>query len=850
MTPGRLRALAFLFLLSGAGALVAETVWLRWLRGLLGATAPAASAALLAFFAGHALGALWAARRAPRWRRPLRAWAGLEALAVLGTAAVPLLLAGGEALLALGYDALRERPVALSGLRFAIALLATLPAAVAWGASFPAVGAAVLGRGRGLGSVGAALYGVNMLGAALGAALGAFVLPERLGVDGTWLFAIALTAAAAAGAWLLARAEQPVDAHAPAQPVDVHAPVQPARAQGGGALGGGPAAVAALSGFGTLASQVVLVQALSQVLNQSVYAFGTVLVVVLLSLALGAAAAAALARRGVAPVSALGAATVATALCLAAFPAAFWALSDGLAFAGSGAPWPAYLLDALGMAALAAGPPLLAAGLVFPLAMAWAAERAPGALAARLLGTLVAANTAGAMLGALAAPYLLLPALGTWGALAAVALAYAGAAFLLPETTPARRRLRIALLAGGWAAVFVSASPLRVPLLRLAPGESASFVRSTAAGVVAVIERDGERLIRTDNHYSLGGTGEIFHQERQAHLPLLLHPGARAVVHAGSASGISAGALLAHPVEKIWLVEIVPEVARAGERFFADANRGVHTDPRVEVVLDDARNFLAHTAERFDVVIADLFVPWQAGAGALYAREHFEAVREHLSPGGLFCQWLPLYQLGAEELHVILATFLDVFPEAGLFRGDFYGRFPIVALVGWRDAHAPAGEVSAAVARLAVAGERDRWMTDPAGFWSLYAGALGPLAPSLAQTPRNSEAHPVLEYLAARHHQGGATGLARPFVGIEWQIFTDGVRAASPLGDPLYPDLEPAARAARAGGAALQMAGALWSEGRTGEAARAVSVAASLLPPHLLAEAPPDPSAADLWPDD
>ena len=63
-------------------------------------------------------------------------------------------------------------------------------------------------------------------------------------------------------------------------------------------------------------------------------------------------------------------------------------------------------------------------------------------------------------------------------------------------------------------------------------------------------------------------------------------------------------------------------------------------------MLDDARNFLRATSERFDVIVADLFVPWQAGTGALYAREHFEAARAHLAPGGLFCQWLPLYQLG------------------------------------------------------------------------------------------------------------------------------------------------------------------------------------------------------------
>jgi spermidine synthase len=269
----------------------------------------------------------------------------------------------------------------------------------------------------------------------------------------------------------------------------------------------------------------------------------------------------------------------------------------------------------------------------------------------------------------------------------------------------------------------------------------------------------------------------------------------------------------------------------------------------VEVVLDDAHNYLARTDERFDVVIADLFVPWRSGTGALFTREHFQNVRDRLEPGGLFCQWLPLYQLGGEELHVILATFLDVFPTAALFRGDFYGRFPIAAFVGWRDEPASAAAVEGAVARLAAAGETDRWVTDPGGFWSLYAGALGPLAPTLAEAPRNTEDRPVLEYLAARHQQGGDVGLAEPYVGVAWQRFVDGVRTASLLGDPLWPGLDARAKRAAAGGAALQMAGALWVEGRAGEAARAVAVAASLLPPHLLTEAPADPSAAELWPD-
>jgi len=834
VTPGRLRALAFLLLLSGAGALVAETVWLRWLRALLGATAPAASATLLAFFTGHALGAAWAGRRAAGWRRPLRVYALLEAGAACAALAVPLLLAAGESFMGGAYDALRTRPAALEVARFGLALAATVPAALCYGATFPALGAAALGASAGLGRTGSGLYAIHTLGAAGGAALGAFWLPDALGVHGAYGVAVALTAAAALGAWALARGTPE------ARSVAVEAAGRARSPDRDLVL------LAALSGAGTLAAQVLLVQAFGQVLNQSVYAFGAVLVVVLLSLAAGAALASRLDAAGIATPTAMGVALALAALSLAGFPVLLFRATGGLAYLGAEAAWPAYLGEAVWTALLTAGPALLAAGLVLPLTFALAARRTPEASAGRALGTLVAANTMGAVAGALAAPYLLLPTAGLWGAFVGLGLLYVAAAFLWPDTSTGARRARVLGLAAGWALLFSAASPLSLPLVKLGRGERVLWSRATASGVVAVIERDGQRLVRTDNHYGLGGTGEILHQERQAHLPMLLHPDARRVAHVGSATGISAGALLAHPVERVHLVEIVPEVARAGARFFADANRGVHDDPRVEVVTDDARNFLAHTALHFDLVIADLFVPWRAGTGALYTREHFQAVRERLAPGGVFCQWLPLYQLDEDAFRIVAATFLDVFPDAALFRGDFYGRFPIAALVGFRDAPPSAARVETTVRRLATRGAPDRWVTHPAGLWSLYVGPLSAAQAMLHDVPRNTVARPVLEYAAARAHRGGTGGLADPFVGFAWQRFSDALRMAGG-GTPLFSGLGPDTRRARAGGAALQMAGALYTDGRAQEAARALEVAASLLPPELLADAPPDPSAADLW---
>jgi spermidine synthase len=403
-------------------------------------------------------------------------------------------------------------------------------------------------------------------------------------------------------------------------------------------------------------------------------------------------------------------------------------------------------------------------------------------------------------------------------------------------------------LVAGLAAVLALGRPSSVPPLRLSPGERLIASESTAAGLVAVVERGPhDLLIQTDNHYALGGSAESAHEERQAHVALLLRPGARRVAWIGSATGISPGAALLHPIEHLALVELVPGVARAARRHFAPWNRGVYDDARSEVVLDDGRNFVRASSERFDVLVADLFVPWQSGASALYTREHFAAARERLTEGGVFCQWLPLYQLGEPELRVVLATFLDVFPGAALFRGDFYGRFPIVALVGYAGAPPAADAISAAARQLADAGARDRWVTHPTGFWSLYVGPLAPLAGSLAQEPRNTDDRPRLEFLSARSRAGGTLAREGAFTGLRLAAFFRQVATSLGAADPLFGALGPARLRAAAGGHALQSADALYAAGRPDESARALAAAASLLPAELLAQGAPDPSAVRIW---
>src|SRR5581483_6766040 len=220
-------------------------------------------------------------------------------------------------------------------------------------------------------------------------------------------------------------------------------------------------------------------------------------------------------------------------------------------------------------------------------------------------------------------------------------------------------------------------------LVHLRPeGEILHSLTESAEGITSVVAKDGDLQLRLDNYYVLGGSAAATNERRQGLLPLLLHPAPRRAAFIGLATGISASAGPALGVEETTVVELVPAVADAARTHFALWNAHLLERPDVHLVLDDGRRYLAATSARFDVIVSDLFIPWHAGTGNLYAREMYDIVARRLAPGGLFCQWLPLYQLTREEFDIIVRTFLGVFPRAGLWRDDFYPDRPVVGLVG------------------------------------------------------------------------------------------------------------------------------------------------------------------------
>jgi spermidine synthase len=295
-------------------------------------------------------------------------------------------------------------------------------------------------------------------------------------------------------------------------------------------------------------------------------------------------------------------------------------------------------------------------------------------------------------------------------------------------------------------------------------------------GITAVVERSGSRRLKLNNHYALGGTASTGDERMQAHVPLLLHPSPRRVAFLGVGTGITAGGALFHPVEQVTAIELVPEVIAAASSYFSEANAGVLDDARTRVIVDDARHALRGGRANYDVIVGDLVVPWRLGEGALFTLEQFEAARAALAPGGLFCQWVPLFQLSETETAILLRTFLAVFPRAQIWRGDFSPTEPAIALIGTADDYVLKAEVVERRLAEMRSDASNTTLAAPAAFWMNWVGVIeaGNLPPG--ETRINREDRPWIELLGPLAHGGGQS---ETFTGRKLQLWLDTVNARS-----------------------------------------------------------------------
>ncbi|HSJ98181.1 MAG TPA: hypothetical protein VLC53_13965, partial [Myxococcota bacterium] len=523
-------ALHTLFFLSGAAALAYEVLWMRRFSVLLGATAPAVAAALTAFFVGLGLGSYLLGRLAPRLARPLRAFAALEIVTALSALAVEPLLGAIQPVYAWLYGASGESLAFHLTLRIGVAVVAVLVPETAMGGTLPVLAQLVSARAQSLGVRAGGLYAVNTLGAACGALAVPAVLLPSLGASGALAAVVASSLVVAAGALLLARQMEALAAPGPPKRESL----------AGRSLRGGTLALAFVSGGITLGLQGLATRAFALVHENSVYSFATVLAVFLAGLGGGAALARAALQRGIAARELVAIGWAGAGAWMVLLPVLF-VRATGLDYVTGGRllAHEAYL-GALVAATLLAPSVLL--GLVLPALMQEEGEATRQGGPA--VGAILAANTAGAILGPLIALFALAPGQGLWTAVSFLGgLSITCAAI---AARGARRAVRGTLGAAAaiTAAAFLVIPPGSVPRMKLSDTDRLLDLREGAFGSVAVVQHNGHRRIKLNNFYVLGGTAAAGDERLQGHIPLLLHPRPDRVAYLGLGTGISLSAIL------------------------------------------------------------------------------------------------------------------------------------------------------------------------------------------------------------------------------------------------------------------------------------------------------------------
>lgn len=792
-----------IFFASGFAALAYQVVWARQLSLLFGSTAQAFALVIAIFFAGIALGSWYWGSRVHA--NPLATFGRLE----IGVGIVALAYFG----LGGAFSSLYPMLYSLSAgsvdipARILIATVVLLPASFLMGGTLPAMTEVLAETEQTLVRSGTVLYAVNTLGGASGALAAGIFLPPLIGFNLTYLIAIGVDLSVGITALLRSRT------HTNISKTPLPSSTPPRQRPPATVL-----IIAALSGATTLGLEIVWTRLFSQVLQNSAYTYAIVLSTFLIALALGAAVARILATRLQAARGTLVALLALSAVAAASSPWIFrWATGDLQSIGQTRGFW-SYLISTLGVAIVVMLIPGAIVGSVLPYLLRLGHYETFG----KSIGRLVMVNTIGAIVGSLMAGFVLLPLFGTTRSALMVGATYFGMIVLL--LAPRRPALASIPALAALALLLVPLGSTNTARL-FHSSETLIDIREGPDATVTVVGQGSHRSIRVNNSYTLGGTRSAPAEQTQAALPLLLHGQPRSAFALGMGTGITAGASLNFPIERLLVCELIGDVIDLARDNFEPWTNGLFTDPRVEIKADDGRVCLSRSDETFDVIMSDLFTPWHAGTGNLYTLEHFITVRDRLNPGGVFAQWIPLYQVSDAELFSLIRTMQESFDQVTIWRGDFFPERSIAAIVGHKDA--------------GVEGQIDRNLNVPddqtqaALLLQMYVGnASAPSVSSIWQAaPVNRDAHPFIEYSAPKTQRAVRAGTATFVTGAGREGFYDQLARFDE--DPLFARLSPDERGYVLAGRAKSQALWLAHIGQDEASQEAFERHKSLVPPGI-----------------
>jgi len=669
---------------SGVCALIYQLAWQREFRVIFGASTAASAAVVAVFMGGLGLGAFILGPRVDRKGNPLKFYATLEALVAVSAAVTPALLAvTHRAYLALG-GTVALGPGGGTLVRLALATLVLLPPTFLAGGTLGTAARAIEPESDRRRTVTGLLYGLNTLGAVGGCLFATFWLLEAAGTHATLWLAACLNLVVAIVAAGIAGRDLPVQSPDPESPSQARTAVEP--------RGFVPAA-AGIVGFAFFLLELVWYRMLAPILGGTTYTFGLVLGVALAGVGFGGGLYAVVLKRIPARLNVFAVTCALEALAVAV-P---YALGDRIALIALGLRPPPgallerYLLGWLAVTSLVVLPAAIVSGAQFPLLVALLGAGRGGV--ARDIGRTYFWNTVGAIVGALAGGFGLLPLLsapGCWR-IVAIILGLLAVSATFFDRGPSKGMIGFVwvglavvattvLLADGPTAVWRHASigvgrsnappldkanalqawinEMRRSVTWEREGVESSVAIQTLAGLSFVINGKVDGNARNDAPTQvMGGL-----------LGAFLRPGARRSMVIGLGTGSTVGWLAALPgMEQADVVEMEPAILEVANRC-GPVNREAMSDPRVKVMTGDAREVLAVGKGRYDLIFSEPSNPYRAGVASLFTHEFYETVASRLEPDGLFLQWLQAYEVDEKTIATIIATLSDLLPEVEIWQ--------------------------------------------------------------------------------------------------------------------------------------------------------------------------------------
>lgn len=762
----RLRLLAYpLFFASGMAGLIYEVVWTRLLIYVFGAGIYAVSAVLAAFMAGLALGSFALGRASDRLEKPLRLYALLEAAIGVAGVALPFILRRISIVDAWAYAQWGQDFALLTACRFVVSFLVLMIPTTMMGATLPVLSRAMIRSGRHLGLHVGELYSINTAGAVAGTFLAGFFLIGRFGVMNSILIAAGLNGMVAVAAFILStRAEHGV---IEVEPTPVADKAQP---DSGAILPLSRAQIqliffaAFITGLVALSAQVLWSRSLVftfEYLKNTTYAFSAMLTVFLTGLALGSFLIGFVVDRTNNPMRLFGMLIVMLGVSMAV---SVHVLRTGAAGLMLGDPfhettqdftWPLAVVNIMLQTVSVLGLPTLLMGMAFPVAAR--AVVSTGRIGSDT-GKLYALNTAGAIVGSIAAAFIIVPAFGLTGGLFFLGAIDLLLGVLILYASPNGRASALAWGALGAAvtAAVIFLLPGGTGMQILNPTEELVYYHEGPTATVSVAENSlGYRMIYVDG-VGVAGTEPMMQTDQKslAHYPMFLVEDPKAALTVGFGSGGASYSYLLHDrLEQVHCVEICREVPMAAP-YLTDANHGFleENDPRYKIIYDDARTYLQYTEQTYDIIATDCTDLRYKSNANLYDLEYFQYTRDRLRPGGVVVVWMPLGGLSDEVYRIALRTFHKVFPEMAVF---FMNNEPThyVLLVGWRDEMKI--DYRLFEERLKEADVRqdlaEIHLGDPMKLLSTWILGGEPLAEYLAGDELNTEDRPLIEFRSPKY---------------------------------------------------------------------------------------------------